>query len=87
MPVVTRENNYPFKVRPTMRLTCRSGERSPANILAEVSYGDTTEETYYVGDATGQTQNRTVFTVLSYLYAQTAIGTQSLPVQQLIQVQ
>ncbi|HLX94788.1 MAG TPA: hypothetical protein VKU37_03510 [Verrucomicrobiae bacterium] len=42
---------------------------------------------YVVGDAKGTGQNRTVFTMLCYLFAQTAISTQNLPVQQLIQVQ
>lgn len=42
---------------------------------------------YVVGDVEGTTQNRTVFTMLSYLFAQTAINTQNLPIQQLIQVQ
>jgi len=32
-------------------------------------------------------QNRTVFSIISYLFLQTSTGTQNLPVQQLIQVQ
>ena len=40
-----------------------------------------------VGRADDNNQDRTVFTMLSYLFAQTAISTQNLPVQQLIQVQ
>jgi hypothetical protein len=39
------------------------------------------------GTKTPDTENRTVFTIISYLFSQTAINTQNLPVQQLIQVQ
>ena len=61
----------------------------PSHLLAEISYGDGLANTqkYFVGDNGDGTQNRAVFTMLSYLFAQTAISTQNLPVQQLIQVQ
>jgi hypothetical protein len=59
--------------------------------LVEVDYKN---ETYSVGDFDGEdvyptdsNQNRAVFTMISYLFSQTAINTQNLPVQQLIQVQ
>lgn len=43
---------------------------------------------YQITDVNGSDNpNQTVFTMLSYLFAQTAISTQNLPVQQLIQVQ
>lgn len=76
-----------FKVRPLMRLTCRSDEIPPSDVLAQIMYGDGQPMTYYVGDPEGVNQSRMVFTILSYLFAQTAISTQNLPVQQLIQVQ
>lgn len=41
---------------------------------------------YYVGDQESRDQNRVVFTMISYLFAQTAINTQTLPLQQLIQI-
>jgi hypothetical protein len=82
---VTRSNNSTFKVRPIMTLTCPNDpiEKAPPSNLV-VHYGD---KTYFVGDPTNSTQNKTVFTILTYLYSQTAISTQNLPVQQLIQVQ
>jgi hypothetical protein len=47
-------------------------------------------EDYSIGDVIGpeqaKTQNRSVFSILSYLFAQIAIDPQKLPVQQLIQV-
>jgi hypothetical protein len=73
-----------FQIRPTMTLTYPILTNPLYSKLANVSYGD---DTYWVGDPKDSTQNRTVFTMLSYLFSQTAISTQSLPVQQLIQVQ
>lgn len=95
---VIRENDKPFIVRPLMRLTVGPGENLPYYVLTKIEYSDLTRysdptrysdltnQTYYVGDLKDETQNRTVFTLLSYLFAQAAISTQNLPVQQLIQV-
>lgn len=81
-----------------MRLTVGPGENLPYYVLTKIEYSDLTRysdptrysdltnQTYYVGDLKDETQNRTVFTLLSYLFAQAAISTQNLPVQQLIQV-
>jgi hypothetical protein len=83
------DRNYaPLVVRPLMKLTRQNQELPPYYKLAEIPYDDGhAKETYFVGDSKDSDQNRTVFTLLSYLYAQTTIGTQNLPVQQLIQVQ
>jgi hypothetical protein len=81
--IVTRTDNSTFKVRPIMMIKYDDNARSHLSKLVEVEYKD---EMYSVGDLEG-TQSRTVFTMLSYLFAQTAISTQNLPVQQLIQVQ
>jgi hypothetical protein len=67
-----------------MKLTYGDNELSPHAKLVEVNYDNVL---YSVGDAEGTIQNRTVFTMLSYLFSQTAISTQNLPVQQLIRVQ
>jgi hypothetical protein len=84
--IVTRADtdHSTFKVRPTMKLTYGDNELSPHAKLVEVNYDNVL---YSVGDAEGTIQNRTVFTMLSYLFSQTAISTQNLPVQQLIRVQ
>ena len=87
-----RPNFAPIIVRPLMRLTVGAGENLPDYVLTKTEYSDltrsddSTNQTYYVGDLKGEDQNRTVFTMLSYLFAQAAISTQNLPVQQLIQV-
>jgi hypothetical protein len=77
-----------FKVRPTMMITYDRYKTRPHFSLAEVGYRD---GKYLIGDEKlGESEgnpNQTVFTMLSYLFAQTAISTQNLPVQQLIQVQ
>jgi hypothetical protein len=70
-------------------------ERSNLTTLIEINHNHVT---YSIGDLEGKAdplypdglnpyQNRTVFSIISYLYLQTAISTQNLPVQQLIQVQ
>jgi hypothetical protein len=78
------------RVQPTRRA---SGEVQSPPFLppsfqedVRVNYEGTT---YVVGDPEGAivTQNRTVFTILSFLFGQTAINTQNLPIQQLIRVQ
>jgi len=76
--------NYNIRVRPIMTLTHPGGERVPLTTVADVRYNG---REYSVGDEDNSNQNRMVFTMLSYLFAQTAISTQNLPVQQLIQVQ
>jgi hypothetical protein len=79
-----------FKVRPLMTLTRRpeEGERPPLQKLAEICYyNGSTNQTYYVGDPKGESQDQVVFTMLSYLFAQTAVSTQNLPVQQTIRSQ
>jgi hypothetical protein len=88
-----------FVVRPLMKLTCPPGEKPFDHVLAQIPYGDrvlpwgpnarvpdTNSVPYMVGDYAGQNQDRGVFSLLSYLFAQAAISTQNLPVQQLIQV-
>jgi hypothetical protein len=64
--------------------------------LAQITHDG---ETYTIGDLEDATndplitnnfnfyQNRAVFSLVNYLYLQTAINSQNLPVQQLIQVQ
>jgi len=76
-----------------MKLTREDGEEAPYNPTAEIPYGGDLRKLYFVADPMSGpnrwhiTQNRTVFTMLTYLFAQTAVSTQNLPVQQLIQVQ
>lgn len=85
--------NSAFKVRPLMtididpRETCPSMIGPTTNELVDVDYGNGCSRNYFVADPAGQNQNRQVFTILTYLFAQTAVSTQNLPVQQLIQVQ
>ena len=82
-----------FTNRPIMRIAYTGKERSGLSKLIEVEYKNSI---YTVGDFTNgledvfpddTDQNRAVFTMLSYLFSQTAIDTAKLPVQQLIQVQ
>src|SRR5581483_4904745 len=72
------------KVRPTMTLEHAQIKEHPGHLLAHLRHGNAS---YAVADFKGTTQNSLVFTVLSYLYAQTAISTQNLPVQQTIRLQ
>jgi hypothetical protein len=77
-----------FKVYPLMKLTCEGNEAPFHNVLAFIDYwkDDRTLKRYYVGDAKDQTQNRKVFTILTYLFESSAVSTTNLPVQQLIEV-
>ena len=90
--VVTRLDKSTFQTRPLMKLTQEDGEDLPHNPTAEVFYNGAVHKPYFVADPVSTrnvwnvTQNRTVFTLLTYLYAQTSVSTQNLPVQQLIQV-
>jgi hypothetical protein len=96
---VTRKNGSQFPVRPIMTITYGDNERFHLSKLIEANYHNVI---YSVGDLEGKevsqdpmckgmklpgNQNRTVFTMISYLFSQIAIDTQKLPVQQLIQVQ
>ncbi|HTB85764.1 MAG TPA: hypothetical protein VK742_19125 [Candidatus Sulfotelmatobacter sp.] len=74
-----------LKVRPTMTLTYDKYKKID-HVLCSVPY---LGKIYRVTDALSDDEksNEEVFTMLSYLFAQTAISTQNLPVQQLIQVQ
>ena len=91
--LITRPDGSKFQARPLMKLTREDGEDPPYNPTAEISYGEDVRKLYFVADPMSGpnrwhiTQNRTVFTMLTYLFAQTAVSTQNLPVQQLIQVQ
>jgi hypothetical protein len=83
-----------FKVRPILMINYNKyavRTRSRLHKLIEVEYKN---DMYTVGDFDGEevypndfAQNRAVFTMISYLFSQTAIDTSKLPVQQLIQVQ
>jgi len=81
--VLQRPGGAKVEITPIMTLTYRPGEIVPADPLAQVKYRG---KTYMVADRGDSNQNRLVFTILSYLFAQTTVGTQNLPVQQLIQV-
>jgi hypothetical protein len=91
--IVNRPDGSKFQARPLMKLTREDGEEAPYNPTAEIPYGGDLRKLYFVADPMSGpnrwhiTQNRTVFTMLTYLFAQTAVSTQNLPVQQLIQVQ
>jgi hypothetical protein len=76
-----------FKVRPIMTLTYGYGNAAEPPGFSEAVSVNYDKVRYVVGDLKGVIQDRTVFTMISYLFAQTAISTQNLPVQQLIQVQ
>ena len=75
-----------LKVRPIMTLAYNSPRYKTKPDLCGVTYNG---KRYRVADALKDDDNSNgeVFTMLSYLFAQTAISTQNLPVQQLIQVQ
>jgi hypothetical protein len=78
-----------FKVRPLMTLT-RPNEHPPEFILTHLEYGGSRSKgktEYYVGDGPDSSQDRTVFTMLSYLFQQATVSTQNLPVQQTIRLQ
>jgi hypothetical protein len=92
--VTERPDHTHIKVRPLIRLTC--GTNSPAEVqpeivLADIYYGHGKKKHYFIGDPVinekAEIQNREVFTLLTYLFAQTTVSSQNLPVQQLIQVQ
>jgi len=85
--------------RPILTINYEGHEPDHLSKLIEVAYKG---ENYTIGDIERAApamasdphsgpldlyQNRTVFSLLSYLFAQIAINTQNLPVQQLIQVQ
>jgi len=73
-------------VRPILTLTEFSPEeRRHLNKLVEIDYKDTK---YIIGDEEGveKSYNRSVFSLISYLYAIVGIDPQKLPIQQLIQV-
>lgn len=86
--IVVHGDNTLFKVRPLMRLTCKeSDEKRPCHILTDITYGDGKDESYFVGDPDHETQNRSIFTILSYLFVQSAVSTQNLPVQSTLRLQ
>jgi len=78
-----------FQVRPILTLTgFTQAERSSLSKVIELDYH---RKTYTIGDDDKEgplksTHNRSVFSLLAYLFAQIAIDPQKLPVQQLIQV-
>jgi hypothetical protein len=83
-----------FQVQPLMRLTIDTnsnpGEQPPAVIATSIQFNSPPAgmKRYFVGDAAETTvQDRQVFTMLTYLYNQTAVSTTNLPVQQLIHLQ
>ncbi len=85
-PVITNISYSLLKVRPTMLVYDEASVNENCEpILCSTPYQG---KTYQVTDIKGSDNpNQTVFTMLSYLFAETAIATQNLPVQQLIQVQ
>jgi hypothetical protein len=95
---VTRTSGGPLRFRPIMMIKYTDNERSHLSKLVEVdhdkirySVGDLEEKDFFrdkmYNISPNPYQNRTVFSIISYLFLQTAISTQNLPVQQLIQVQ
>jgi hypothetical protein len=90
--IVAQTNEVPFRIWPLLRMTRdkKLNETKPESILSEISYGYgnvLSWTPYFIGDPPGTTRDREVFTLLTYLFTQTAVSTQNLPVQQLIQVQ
>jgi len=73
-----------LRVRPAMTLVRTHIKLRPERNLVEVNHANTI---YSVGDVNGTDQNLLVFTIISYLYAQTSISTQNLPIQQVIRLQ
>ena len=71
-------------VRPAMTLRYSQIKERPERTLVELKHD---KQTYAVSEFGGTHQNSIVFTILSYLYAQTSINTQNLPVQQTIRLQ
>lgn len=82
--VGSRVATYSIKARPTMTLRSDGFRTKPALCSVEYPGGP-----YRVANAWNDNDRSSgeVFTMLSYLFAQAAISTQNLPVQQLIQVQ
>ncbi|HEX3797921.1 MAG TPA: hypothetical protein VH413_04400 [Verrucomicrobiae bacterium] len=101
-PIAVITRSLPYDVRPGDQATFTNRPilmiKNEAKLsdavpkLVEVTYD---KEKYSIGDCDDErfrpyldsNQNRTVFALLSYLFSQTAINTQNLPIQQLIQVQ
>jgi hypothetical protein len=83
--VVTKDNVHDgdLTVRPLLMLNYDGVKCPPATKEFEVRYHN---KSFYISDPLGS-QNHTVFTIINYLFAQTAVSSQNLPVQQLIQVQ
>ena len=91
-------DGVPYNVRPILTLHYRAMERAQLTKVAQIGHDG---ETYTIGDLEGRYarhdpligdrfnvyQNRMVFSLVNYLFLQTAINSQNLPVQQLIQVQ
>lgn len=85
--VVFRDTGLPLLARPIMLITRDKDEAPFDRVLVELKYGDGSPKHYYcIGDRGESIENRSVFTLLSYLFAQAGVSTQNLPVQQLIQV-
>lgn len=96
-------NYPPFPVRPILVLEYPEPQRARLSKLTQVSYAGETYTIGDLQDLDWDAQvqqiaspgwkdelryqNRTVFSILSYLFSQTAIDTSKLPIQQLIQVQ
>jgi hypothetical protein len=99
-PIATlsREPGLSYNLRPILMLHYGPSERSQLKIVAQINHDG---DAYTIGDLEGANdncdplidgnfnfyQNRTVFSIINYLFLQTAINSQNLPVQQLIQVQ
>ena len=99
---VTPADSKPYIVRPILMIQYPKRERNNLTPLTEVIHDDTRYtigdlegenenkdpelRLLYEGQPSPY-QNRTVFSIISYLFLQTSTGTQNLPVQQLIQVQ
>ena len=99
---VTREDKTRFAVRPVLTIKYGYAERSHLSEMVNVQYrdsvysvGDLREADFAQDPMWGRlngmnfpdTENKTVFTLLSYLFSQAAIDPQKLPAQTLIQVQ
>lgn len=82
-----------FEVHPLLTLTQAGNVQvKPEHRLVEIPYAfrdraDGQPGEYFIGDYNNRIDNRTVFTILTYLFAQTGVSTQNLPVQQLIHLQ
>lgn len=89
-----RTNGALAHVAPLMRLTIDTNsdpqESLPAVLAASIMFNSPVDgrKRYFVGDADrDKTQNRLVFTMLTYLYNHTAVSTTNLPVQQVIHLE